>query len=82
MRLSTTVLPVVHISANLLPPPLFYMFYRADSSHLRWRCLAQVGAQVMLLKNLELDTSAKEMLVNGSRGVVTSFKTKEVRASV
>lgn len=58
------------------------MFYRADSSHLRWRCLAQVGAQVMLLKNLELDTSAKEMLVNGSRGVVTSFKTKEVRASV
>ncbi|CAL8463664.1 g3198 [Coccomyxa elongata] len=37
----------------------------------------KVGAQVMLLKNLELDTSANEMLVNGSRGVVTSFKTKE-----
>lgn len=36
----------------------------------------------MLLKNLELDTSANEMLVNGSRGVITSFKTKEVRPSV
>ena len=37
----------------------------------------QVGAQVMLLRNLEL-TGDQRMLVNGSRGVVVEFKSKEV----
>jgi len=39
---------------------------------------AQVGAQVMLLRNLELDTASDAMLVNGSRGVITDFKSKKV----
>ena len=37
----------------------------------------QKGAQVMLLRNLEL-TGNDRMLVNGSRGVIVDFKTKEV----
>ena len=37
----------------------------------------QVGAQVMLLRNLEL-TSNDRMLVNGSRGVITKFVAKAV----
>lgn len=37
----------------------------------------QVGAQVMLLRNLEL-TGNDRMLVNGSRGVITRFITKTV----
>ena len=37
-------------------------------------CAAQVGAQVMLLKNLDLEAGAGRMLVNGSRGVVTGFR--------
>lgn len=36
----------------------------------------------MLLKNLELDGAGHEMLVNGSRGVITAFKTKEVGLTV
>ena len=40
-------------------------------------CLVKIGAQVMLLRNLEL-TGNDRMLVNGSRGVITAFKTKEV----
>lgn len=39
----------------------------------------QVGAQVMLLRNLEL-TSNDRMLVNGSRGVITKFVAKAVRS--
>ena len=41
----------------------------------------QVGAQVMLLKNLELDCGER-MLVNGSRGVITKFVGKKVRPQV
>ena len=41
----------------------------------------QVGAQVMLLKNLDLDGGGGQMLVNGSRGVVTEFVDKPVRPS-
>lgn len=37
----------------------------------------QIGAQVMLLRNLEL-TSNDRMLVNGSRGVITKFVPKDV----
>ena len=37
----------------------------------------QIGAQVMLLRNLEL-TSNDRMLVNGSRGVITKFIPKDV----
>ena len=37
----------------------------------------QIGAQVMLLRNLEL-TSNDRMLVNGSRGVITKFVPKSV----
>ena len=37
---------------------------------------AQVGAQVMLLKNLDLEN--EQQLVNGSRGVVTSFVDAQV----
>lgn len=37
----------------------------------------QAGAQVMLLKNLELDCGER-MLVNGSRGVITKFVSKQV----
>jgi hypothetical protein len=33
-----------------------------------------VGAQVMLLKNLDLEAGAGRMLVNGSRGVVIGFR--------
>ena len=33
----------------------------------------QVGAQVMLLKNLALTGNAETMLVNGSRGTVIAF---------
>ena len=40
--------------------------------------LEQVGAQVMLLRNLEL-TGDQRMLVNGSRGVVVEFKSKQVQ---
>ena len=36
----------------------------------------QIGAQVMLLRNLEL-TSNDRMLVNGSRGVITKFVPKD-----
>lgn len=44
--------------------------------------MVQVGAQVMLLKNLELGVAGDSsmMLVNGSRGVVTSAMPKLVRA--
>jgi hypothetical protein len=43
-------------------------------------CTAQVGAQVMLLKNLDLEAGAGRMLVNGSRGVVIGFRPRvEVR---
>jgi len=38
----------------------------------------QVGAQVMLLRNLDMKGGAGSMLVNGSRGVVTGFKSREV----
>ena len=41
-------------------------------------CLVQVGAQVMLLRNLEL-TGDDRMLVNGSRGVITRFVSKQVQ---
>ena len=40
-------------------------------------CDWQVGAQVMLLRNLEL-TGNDRMLVNGSRGVITKFIPKTV----
>lgn len=39
--------------------------------------LLQIGAQVMLLRNLEL-TGNDRMLVNGSRGVITKFVPKDV----
>lgn len=41
--------------------------------------LQQVGAQVMLLKNLEMGTAGNgaRMLVNGSRGVITNFLSKQ-----
>ena len=41
----------------------------------------QIGAQVMLLRNLEL-TSNDRMLVNGSRGVITKFVPKDVSPDV
>jgi len=41
-----------------------------DAGSERWACLVQVGAQVMLLRNLDLTGPADRMLVNGSRGVV------------
>lgn len=44
---------------------------------LKPRCDWQVGAQVMLLRNLEL-TGNDRMLVNGSRGVITKFVSKAV----
>ena len=43
---------------------------KLDAKSERWACLVQVGAQVMLLRNLELTGPADRMLVNGSRGVV------------
>ena len=39
----------------------------------------QVKAQVMLLRNL--DFNSQQMLVNGSRGVVTRFVSRAVRSS-
>lgn len=47
---------------------------------LKLMCDWQVGAQVMLLRNLEL-TGNDRMLVNGSRGVITKFIPKAVRTS-
>lgn len=44
------------------------------------KCLLQVGSQVMLLRNIDLNGGAESMLVNGSRGVVTSFKAREVNS--
>ncbi len=41
----------------------------------------QIGAQVMLLRNLEL-TSNDRMLVNGSRGVITKFVPKDVSSDL
>ena len=41
-----------------------------DGPSANGRRSAQVGAQVMLLKNLDLTSSSDQMLVNGSRGVV------------
>ena len=38
--------------------------------------MVQLGAQVMLLRNLEMERRS-EMLVNGSRGVITSFWKKQ-----
>ena len=38
----------------------------------------QLGAQVMLLRNLEMERRS-EMLVNGSRGVITGFRKKQAR---
>ena len=38
--------------------------------------LVQLGAQVMLLRNLEMERRS-EMLVNGSRGVITGFWKKQ-----
>ena len=40
----------------------------------------QVGAQVMLLKNLDLHGSADSMLVNGSCGVVIGFDSEQASA--
>ena len=42
--------------------------------------MVQLGAQVMLLRNLEMERRS-EMLVNGSRGVITGFWKKQARAS-
>ena len=36
-----------------------------------------MASQVMLLRNLELTGGASKMLVNGSRGVITHFLTRE-----
>ena len=38
----------------------------------------QLGAQVMLLRNLEMERRS-EMLVNGSRGVITGFWKTQAR---
>ena len=46
------------------------------------RRFAQVGAQVMLLKNLDLTSSSDQMLVNGSRGVVRRHMPARVLRSV
>ncbi|GAB4819356.1 hypothetical protein N2152v2_006402 [Parachlorella kessleri] len=77
---SVEVLP----SDTLLSSPNWQAAARAAEERLRQHefyrdCLAgpqvrfKEGAQVMLLKNLEL-TGDSRMLVNGSRGVVTSFQ--------
>ena len=42
--------------------------------------MLQVGAQVMLLKNLDLHGRADSMLVNGSCGVVIGFAAEQASA--
>ena len=43
-------------------------------------CVWQMGAQVMLLRNLDMQQPSN-MLVNGSRGVIVGFRKKEVRTN-
>lgn len=59
--------------ATLKYEPILSLVQEEESE----RVASQVGAQVMLLRNLEL-TGNDRMLVNGSRGVITRFITKAV----
>lgn len=66
-----------------LCPPTCPTLLRQRSTHQHTnpthRNPAQVGAQVLLLKNVDLEggPNASRQLVNGSRGVVTSLVTRE-----
>ena len=46
------------------------------SQHIDSSMISQIGAQVMLLRNLDLDSCA--MLANGCRGVVIGFRKTDV----